>query len=107
MAIGTCGSTSASHRRLIGLSNARVTLARNVASDTQMSDLVNSRRVTKWSSTHEMGKWSFQARASAMLTSFPCYRCARRGYGWRGGLLTGGHKRCDIDLKLLHARRYH
>src|SRR5215510_13584833 len=107
MAICTCGSTSASHRRLSLPSIARTTLARNVANETQTSDLVNSRLVTKWSSTHEMGKLSFQAGTSGTLAPFPFCWCARQRHGRRGRLLPGRHKRRDIDLKGLHANWHH
>src|SRR5216683_1907822 len=107
MATCTCGSALPSQRRLSLPSVARTTLARNVASDTQTSDLVNSRRVTKWSSTHEMGKWSFQAGTSGTLAPFLFCWCARQGQGWGGRLLSGRHKRCDIDLKGRHAHWHH
>src|SRR5262245_27564229 len=107
MATSTCGNASASQRRLSLPSIARTTLARNVASDTQTSDLVNSRRVTKWSSTHEMGKWSFQTGTSGTLAPFPFCWCARQRHGRRGRLLSGRHKRRDIDLKCLDANWHH
>src|SRR5881296_2655915 len=107
MATDTCGSASASQRRLSLPSIARATLARNVASDTQTSDLVNSRRVTKWSSTHEMGKLSFQVGTSDTLAPFLFCRCATQGQGRCGCLLCRRHKRRDIDLKGLHAHWHH
>src|SRR5712692_10237780 len=107
MATCTCGSAWPSQRRLSRPSIARTTLARNVASDTQTSDLVNSRRVTKWSSTHEMGKLSFQAGTSGTLAPFPFCWYARQGHGWWGRLLSGRHKRCDIDLKGRHTHWHH
>src|SRR5262245_16297505 len=103
----TCGSASASQRCLSLPSIARATLARNVASDTQKSDLVNSRLVTKWSSTHEMGKWSFQIGTSGTLTPFLFRWCVRQRPGWCGRLLSGRHKRRDIDIQYLHTSWHH
>src|SRR5712692_7327926 len=107
MATCTCGSAWPSQRRLSLPSTARTTLARNVASDTQTSDLVNSRRVTKWSSTHEIGKWSFQVGTSGMPVPFPFCWYTGQGHGRRGRVLPGCHKRRDIDLKRLHTHRHH
>src|SRR5881409_1272716 len=107
MATCTCGSVSPLSPRGSRPRTASAALARNVASDTQTSDLVNSRRVTKWSSTHEMGKWSFQVGTSDTLAPFLFCRCAAQGQGWCGCLLCRRHKCRDIDLKGLHAHWHH
>src|SRR5262249_52809136 len=98
---------STSQRRLSLPSNARTTLATNVASETQTSDLVNSRRVTKWSSTHEMGKLSFQAGPSDRRPLFLFYWCARQRHRRRERLLSRRNKRRDIALKSLPANWHH
>src|SRR5215831_9192296 len=99
MATCTCGSVSSPQSCLRQPSTAMAALARNVANDTQTSDFVNSRRVTKWSSTHAMGKCSLQVGTSGTPAPFPLY-CDTWLCLVRCGFLTG-HKRRDIDLQRL------
>src|SRR5215472_2491821 len=100
MATCTCGSVSSPQSCLRQPSTARTALARNVANDTQTSDLVNSRRVTKWSSTHEMGKCSFQVGTSGMPVPFPLCCCTWFGLVRFDHLLLRRHKCRDIDFQL-------
>src|SRR5688572_15519151 len=107
MATCTCGSVSPPQTCLSHPSTARMTLARNVANHTQTSDLVNSRRVTKWSSTHAMGKWSFQVGTSGMAAPLPSGCCTWLCLMWCRRLLLRGHKRRDINLQRLDAHWQH